>query len=175
MKVDAEKVFDSINHYFLMCVLKKFVFGNQFRKWLQILMKNLDGGKTRPYFKLERGARQGDPILTYLFIIAFESVFFLIKVNPNIDGLQFFSQIFLYFAYADYTTFFLSNKKSATEVIKKFDNCPLFSGIKISNDKCEIAGIGVKKLVQMAICGMECLDSRDDVINILYIDFSYNN
>ena len=75
MTVDIEKAFDSINHSFLMCVLKKFGFGNEFRKWIQILMKNsescvIKGGKTTPYFMLERGTRQGDPISTYLFILA---------------------------------------------------------------------------------------------------------
>ena len=94
MTVDKEKTFDSINHSFLMCVLKKFGFGNEFRKWIQILMKNsescvIKGGKTTPYFMLERGTRQGDPISTYLFILALEVVFSLIKANPDIEGLQF--------------------------------------------------------------------------------------
>ena len=40
MTVDIEKAFDSINHSFLMCVLKKFGFGNEFRKLIQIIMKN---------------------------------------------------------------------------------------------------------------------------------------
>ena len=75
MTVDIEKAFDSISHSFLMCVLKKLGFGNDFRKWIQILMKNpescfINGGKTTLYFKLGRGARQGDPILAYLFILA---------------------------------------------------------------------------------------------------------
>ena len=69
-------------------------------------MKNLkscvtNGGKTTPYFKFERGTRQGDPIP------ALEVVFSLIKVNCNIEGLQFFSHTFLYSAYADDTTVFL--------------------------------------------------------------------
>ena len=73
MTVDIEKAFDSINHSFLMCVLKKIGFGNEFQKWIQILMKNpelcvINGSKTTPYFKLERGTRQGDPISVYLFI-----------------------------------------------------------------------------------------------------------
>ena len=96
----------------------------------------INGGKTTPYFKLEGGTRQGDPILTYLFIIALEVVFSLIKENPDIEGLQCFSHTFSYSAYADDTTFFLGNEKSATEVIKTFDKFSLFSGFKINNAKC---------------------------------------
>ena len=88
----------------------------------------INGGKTTPYFKLERGTRQGDPISAYLFILALEVVFSLIKANPDIEGLQFFSHTFLYSAYADDTTFFLRNEKSATEVIKTFDKFSHFSG-----------------------------------------------
>ena len=55
---------------------------------------------------LERGTRQGDPISAYLFILALEVVFSLIKANPDIEGLQFFSHTFLYSAYADDTNFF---------------------------------------------------------------------
>ena len=177
MTVDIEKAFDSINHSFLICVLKKFGFGNDFQKWIQILMKNtqscvINGGYTTPYFKLERGTRQGDPISAYLFTIALEVVFSLIKENPDIEGLNFFSHAFLYSAYADDTTFFLRNE-SATEVIKTFDKFSLFSGLKINYEKCEIGGIGIKKGVKMALCGMNCIDLTEDLIKILGIYFSY--
>ena len=123
-----------------MCVLKRFGFGNDFRKWIQILMKNpescvINGGKTTPYFKLEKGTRQGDPVSAHLLIIALEVVFSLIKASPDIEGLQFFSHTFLYYAYADDTTFFLKNEKLATEVIKTFDKFSLFSGFKINHAK----------------------------------------
>ena len=64
----------------------------------------------------------------------------------------------------------LFSKKLAIEVIKFLLNC-LFSGLKISN---KIAGIGVKKGVQMALCGMAHINLMDHVIKILGIYFSYN-
>ena len=70
--------------------------------------------------------------------------------------------------------FFLRNEKSATEVIKTFDKFSLFSGLKINNTKCEIAGIDVKKGVKAALCVMGCIDLKEDVIKILGIYFSYN-
>ena len=80
-----------------------------------------------------------------------EVVFSLIKANPDIKGLQFFSHTFLYSADADDTTFFLRNEKSATEVFKTSEKFSLYSGLKISNAKCEIAGIRVKKGVKIAL------------------------
>ena len=103
-------------------------------------------------------------------ILALEVVFSLIKANPDIKGLQCFSHTFLYSAYPDDAAFFLRNEKLATEVIKTFGKFSLYSGIKINNEKCEIASDEVKK----ALSGMECIDSTSDVIKILYIYFSYN-
>ena len=103
----------------------------------------INGGKTTLYFKLERGTKQGEPISAYLYIIALEVAFSLIKANPDIEGLQFFSHTSLYSAYADDTTFFPRNEKLETEVIKTFNIFYLFPGLKINNAKCEIASIGI--------------------------------
>ena len=103
-----------------------------------------------------------------------EVVFSLIKANPDIEDLQFFSHTFLYSACADDTTFFLRNEKSETEVIKTFNKFSLFPGLKIDNAKCKIAGIGVKKGVKIALCGMDCIDLTEDVIKISGTYLSYN-
>ena len=83
----------------MMFVLKKFKFGDKNQKWIQILMKKLEscvisGSKIKPYFKVERRTRKGDQISAYLFIVALEVVFTLIKTNTDIKGLQFFSHTF---------------------------------------------------------------------------------
>ena len=48
-----------------------------------------------------------------------------------------------------------------------------FSGLKPNLIKFEIAGIGVLKGVQMAVCGMRCKDLNSDTIKILGTYFSY--
>ena len=134
----------------------------------------INGGETSKYFKLERGTRQGDPISAYLFILVLEIVFIKIKTNKQIKGLSLFDYEFLYTAYADDTTFFITNEKSVMEVMKSFDNFSLFSGLKVNGSKCEIAGIGTKKGVKVALCGMKSINLKCDFIKILGVCYSYN-
>ena len=52
----------------------KFGFGINFVSLTKTVLKNqefwiIDGGKTTKYFKLAKGARQGDPMSVYLFIL----------------------------------------------------------------------------------------------------------
>ena len=109
--MDVEKAFDSLDHKFLISVLKKFGFSQNFISWIVVILKNqescvINGGRTTKYFKLNRGARQGDLVSAYLFILALEILFMLIKENPRAKGLNIFYHCHLYSAYADDTIFF---------------------------------------------------------------------
>ena len=85
--IDIEKAFVSVNHCFLLQILQKFGFRIDFVSWIKTILKNqesclINDGKTK-YFKLERGARQGDPIVAYLFILVLEIFFIFAKNNPR--------------------------------------------------------------------------------------------
>ena len=129
----------------------------------------INGGNTTPYLNLEKGARQGDQVSAYLFILALEVLFVFIKSNENIKGIEIFKHVFLYTAYADESTFFLRNISTVSTSFNQFYH---FSGLKANIEKCEIAGIGYLKGVTDAVCGLKCVDSSNDTIKILGIHFS---
>ena len=49
-----------------------------------------------------------------------------------------------------------------------------FSGLKPNLTKSEIQGIGVLKWVQVAVCGMRCIDLNIDTLKIVGTHFFYN-
>ena len=70
--IDIQKVFDSVDHAFIISTLERYEFGNRFVRWLKIFLKNqefciINGGNTTKYLMLEKGTRQGTQyLLTYL-------------------------------------------------------------------------------------------------------------
>ena len=144
---DIEKAFDCLNHEFLLSVLKKVGFSENFIHWIKVLLNNqqsyvINGGFTILYFNLEQGARQCDPISAYLFILALEVPFELIKNTADIKGITIFNHALLYTALADDSTFFLNNLLSVKNLNDRFKVFFLFSGLKANFSKCEISGLG---------------------------------
>ena len=174
--MDIEKAFDSLDHTFLISVLKKFGFGNNFVNWIETLISKqescvINGGNTTQYFHLERGARQGDPISAYIFILALEVLSFLVRNNKDIKGLNIFDHLFLYTAYADDTTIHLENKESIEELVKRITLFSSFSSLKSNISKCEICELGLLKGVEMAVCRIQSVDLTRGAIKILSIYF----
>ena len=179
LTADLEKAFDSIDHTFLLCCLEKFGFGKYFLDLIKLLLNGnescvLNSGTTTSYFPLKRGARQGDPIAAYLFIIVLEVFFILVRSNPNIKKLKVYDDFYLLTAYADDTTFFVQDIESIKEIMKVFDIFSKYSGLKLNVSKCEICGIGVLNDVPVALCGFKNVILSEDSIRVLGVHFSYN-
>ena len=86
LKIDTEKAFDSVDHYFLLAILEKYGLKKNFLRWIETLLNNqesciINRGITTHYFKLKKGTHQDDLISAYLFILVLEAVFCVIKSN----------------------------------------------------------------------------------------------
>ena len=106
-------------------------FGERFLKWIQIIIKNqesgaVNGGIPTKFFSLDIGVHQGDPIFVFLFILASEVSFVLIKTSNKIKGLDIYGHNSLYTAYADDSSFIFKNKNSVIEAFKIFDEFSFF-------------------------------------------------
>ena len=179
MTVDIQKAFDSVDHKFLIACLRGMNFNEDFIDWIKVILNQqescvLNGSQSTGYFPLQRGVRQGDPISAYLFIMVIEVFFTMVRKNPNIKGLDILGFKYLLTSYADDTTFFVKDKESALQIFNTFDLFSKYSGLKINKSKCEIAGIGVKNGVKIALLGAKCIDLNTQHIKILGVCFSYN-
>ena len=76
--IDFKKAFDSISFKFIESTLNYFGFGNNYKKWINILLNNFKAcinhaGNISSLFNILRGCRQGDPIAAALFILSIET------------------------------------------------------------------------------------------------------
>ena len=91
--------------------------------------------------------------------------FLLIKNDSSIKSIKVFDYVFLYRAYADDSAFFLKDLSYNSK----------YSGLKPNFSNGEIAGIGSLKWVEVAVCGIKCLNLKVNTIKIFGIHVSYNN
>ena len=145
--IDFEKAFDSINWTFMNLALEKLNFGLSFTKWVKILYTNIssciiNNGITSPYFDLSKGVRQGDPLSPYLFIIAKEFLAQTIRQSADVKGIKLGQHEQKMTMYADDTTMFLSDTKSAKCLFKIIHEFTKVSGLSINIEKTEGVWLG---------------------------------
>ena len=115
--IDFEKAYDSIEWSYLIHVLHEMNFGNDLIRWVKTFYYDissciLNNGVTSTYFKISRGLRQGDPLSSYLFILAVEVLSENIRKSKNISGIKLKGKEIKILQYADDTTLILKDEIS---------------------------------------------------------------
>ena len=154
LSVDFEKAFDSVSFSFMEKVIELAGFGPRLRKWIHILLSGFKShinhaGNLLKLIELGRGARQGDPIASILFVLAIEVLLVAIRANNRILPYRFhcnFRQEAITSkseAYADDLNLTLprseSSMRAAVSMLEGFQE---ISGLKINKDKTQVLKIG---------------------------------
>ncbi|GJU55544.1 RNA-directed DNA polymerase, eukaryota [Tanacetum coccineum] len=170
-KVDFEKAFDSLSWKYLDEIMGKLGFGCKWRNWISGCLMNsrasiLVNGSPTNEFVMQKGLRQGDPMSSFLFILAMEGLHALISKAESL-GLYKGANIgrgsikISHLLYADDVTFVgewaQSNAYNLISILRCFY---LVSGLKININKSKIIGVNVPEndIINMAFvlgCGIE--------------------
>ena len=151
MLVDFEKAFDSVSWNFLYKTLKFFNIGESIQQWVKLFNSDITAtvlqcGITSKFFPIERGCRQGDPIATYLFLLAAQILFLMISNNKNIKGIRIGNAEFLISQFADDTTLILdASRQSLSASLNTLEVFGSMSGLTMNKEKTKVVWIGRKR------------------------------
>ena len=89
-----EKAFDSLEWSFIKKAFEYFSFGDDILRWVEVFSKEIsscviNNGHTSTFFSIQKGVRQGCPLLPYLFIICIELLAISITNDTNLKGMPF--------------------------------------------------------------------------------------
>lgn len=87
-KVDLKKAYDSVRWYFIYYMLSHFGFNDKWRGWIRscLLYSNLVvfvNGYPTQEISIQRGLKQGDPLLPFLFLLVVEGLSGLLSRAMN--------------------------------------------------------------------------------------------
>ena len=164
--VDFEKAFDSVAWSFIKKSLLYFNFKKDIINWIETFYNDIKStvivnNSPSPWFQVERGCRQGDPISPYIFLSCSEVLACMIRQNPKIKGYRIFGKEFIISQFADDTSLFLDGSKESFEYsVKTLLEYAKFSGLAMNFDKTKVVWFG-------------CEHPRDTVY-LPYLKFEWN-
>ena len=150
--IDFEKAFDSLDHRFLLTVLRTFNFGPSFIQWIRTFNSNvsscvINNGFATSSFSVDRGVRQADPLSPLLFILSLEILACSIRQNDKIQGIKIEDEVVKIYLFADDMTCFLRHKSSYEHLIFNLELFSRFSGLKLNEEKAEFFLLGGSKFI----------------------------
>ena len=177
--IDFEKAYDSLSFSYIKKCLKCLNFGESLIRWIELLLHNFSAvinhcGNISEKIKIGRGARQGDPIAIYLFIISIEILAHRIRSDSQIKGFKLENLVHKLEMYADDCTIFLEpaseNLRTAVKTLSCFFK---LSGLMISVSKTKAIWFGKNHNCEQRLCQDLQLD-WDTKFRLLGVDFDNN-
>ena len=177
--IDFEKAYDSLSFSYVEKCLTFFNFGSCMINWINLLLNNFSAvinhcGNISEKFQIGRGARQGDPLASYLFIICIEILAHKLRNHEKIKGFRIENTPHTLELYADDCTIFLEpTEESLKTAVEALNNFFTLSGLKISVSKTKAIWFGEGSSYTHKLCPDLTLD-WDTKFRLLGIDFTNN-
>ena len=148
-KIDRHKAFDLVNIEFLLKILKRMGFGDEFSSMIKMLYTNIESAmlinnNIGRYFSLTRSVRQGCPLSMILYVIYQEPLYCAIRQNVGIKPLVLPDHAEIkVIGYADDTNIIVKSEESLLEIDKTLDHFEKATNSKINkNNKSKLFGMG---------------------------------
>ena len=142
LSLDYAKAFDTLSIDSISKALIHFGFGENFIKWINILLYDRkscvrNGGHLSEFFNMQRGVRQGCPISPLLFILTVEILAKSIRNDNNIKGIHIPGSNYTVkiLSYADDTTLFLNDQIDFREILSKIKLFSESTGLELNKNK----------------------------------------
>ena len=151
ISLNQSKVFDRVDHRFLVTVLETSGFEPEFRRWISMMYHNpqavvqVNGRRSRA-FAIERSVRQGCPLSLLLNVLALEPLLSRLRdegTNPALRSVPFAGPLTARVsAFADDITVFVSRRLDIKAVKKAVGEYERIAGAKVNFDKSEGLQLG---------------------------------
>ena len=149
-------------------------------KWIELLLDNFSAvinhcGNMSERFSIGRGARQGDPIASYIFILSIEILAHKLRNDRQVKGFKFKNKFtHVLELYADDCSIFLEpSEETLRAVIVILEEFRTLSGLKISMSKTKAVWFGCGCENKVSLCPDLNLD-WSSTFRLLGVDFRNN-
>jgi len=174
--LDLEKAFDSLEWLFMISTLKKFNFGDNFIRWIQIIYNKpctifKNNGWLTGEVHPTRGIRQGCPVSALLFILSVEILASRVRENENINGICVDKNEYKICQHADDSFLLLADIESLGQSLKTIREFSELTGTKLNKNKSQGIWLGEYREYPKQACD---INFTDDPVRCLGIYIGHN-
>lgn len=161
LKVDFQKAYDTVSWGYLDYMLRRMGFSEKWRGWMRECVSSnsisiLVNGSPTEEFRAQKGIKQGDPLASFLFLIAAEGLAELVRKGEESNNLCAFkisnALSISMLQFADDTIFLCDGKERSLWCLKAIlRSFEMVSGLKVSFAKSNVVGLNMEERIVKGI------------------------
>ena len=159
---DASMAYDKLQFNYIDATLEAFNFPPRFRSYIKMMRSKceksaINHGHRGRFQPVQRGVFQGDPLASYLYLLAQETLSAAIRKDDKIKGIIVNPEgtCFKGMSYADDQSYTLQDRESIEHMVEKVELFGKCSGVVLNKAKTEAIGMGLLKNIEETVAGIK--------------------